>query len=202
VEVESRTDSGLSKKDLAQLLVSEAQGFYALLMTVASSFLGGSLLFLEKLGTTRNLIALTALAIGWVSLVLSVCFLTWGRLKNLESGKLALKGSFKEADSIDTLGEAYMIWAVFTLGIGLFGVSAFGFTCIVERSFMADTKVSVQTSNQGVQLPHEGQKSIPFGSMGPSQVQSQTPSNARPVAVAPADQPAQGAATPAQEGKK
>ena len=119
--------SDITRGTIFGILATDADGYYRLVLTVASSFLGGSLFFLEKFLPHPTLLTLSLLSVGWGSLVTSIALVTRVRLKNLQSGAFALEGKEAEARVLDavkareTTGAArFLIWGmVFVVAAGV-----------------------------------------------------------------------------------
>jgi len=98
-------DEKVSKDTLFQSIVKEAGEFYNLILTVSSAFLGGTLIFLEKIAPNPVQCSLWVLYLGWVSLIGSIAISAYVRLKNLESGRLALEERYEDAQQLDRKKE-------------------------------------------------------------------------------------------------
>src|SRR5690242_16036699 len=85
------------KSAIFQSVTTEAGGFYTTVTTVASTFLGASLLFVEKWLLSASILTMFALAVCWVSLVTSIVCVARVRFLNMKSGQLALVDKFDEA---------------------------------------------------------------------------------------------------------
>jgi hypothetical protein len=122
----------IPRKDIFTAIVAEAGGYYKLVITVASSFLGGSLLFLEKNSPKPSALALVVLLVGWVFLLGSIVSIAHVRRLNLESGWHTLEKRFRESGKIDRETRAWSQFAVWLLGLGLLLVLLFGFINLLE----------------------------------------------------------------------
>jgi len=86
-------DDGVSREALFSAIVSEAAGFYKIVTVTASSFLGGSLLLMEKIAEKPKPWTLIILAGGWLLLIASIGLVAWVRMRlNLDAGQMALEG--------------------------------------------------------------------------------------------------------------
>ncbi len=92
---------GISREAIFKVLAADADGYYKLVLTLASSFLGGSLLFLEKIMPKPTWLSLLFVSLGWGSLIASVALVTSIRAWNLRSGFFALEGKVEEARKLD-----------------------------------------------------------------------------------------------------
>src|SRR5437667_1431570 len=104
---------------ILQSITTEAGGFYGLIVTVASSFLGGSLLFMEKISPLRSAWSLVGFAVAWISLVASIGCVARLRYYNLKSGRLALDEKFTDASQIDKHTDTLSWWSQTLLIAGM-----------------------------------------------------------------------------------
>jgi len=123
----------VSKDTLFNSIVKEAGEFYNLVLTVASAFLGGTLLFLEKIAPQPVKWSLCILALGWLSLIVSIGLAVYVRLKNLESGRLALEGKYDDAAKLDRKKECHCVCMTWTLLLGVLCVAAFGMINLILK---------------------------------------------------------------------
>ena len=105
---------------------AEAAGFYKYIITVASSFLGGTLLFLERVAPHPTTLSLGLLGLGWLLLIVSIGTVAWIRRLNLESAQRALAGRYDDARRFDRQGRRFAIAATLCLAGGMLLVSACG----------------------------------------------------------------------------
>jgi hypothetical protein len=144
------------KSAVLQSITAEANGFYGVVVTVASTFLGGSLLFLEKFAPARNSWSIVVMAIGWISLVASIGCIARIRFMNLRSGKLALLDQFDKAEMIDRHTDMLSNWAQWLL-IG--GMSALVFMGVLNFSQITNDSLKLSTSAPVSQTPPQSQGS-------------------------------------------
>ena len=142
------------KSAVLQSITAEANGFYGVVVTVASTFLGGSLLFLEKFAPARNAWSIVVMAIGWISLVASIGCIARIRFMNLRSGKLALLDRFDEAERIDHHTDMLSNWAQWLL-IG--GMSALVFMGVLNFNQITNDSLKLDTSAPLSQTPQQSQ---------------------------------------------
>ncbi|MBI5710345.1 MAG: hypothetical protein HZC42_08590 [Candidatus Eisenbacteria bacterium] len=101
----------VSRETIFRVLATDADGYYKLVLTVASSFLGGSLVFLEKFLPHPTALSLAFLSVGWASLVTSIGLIANVRLRNLQSGAFALENKITEAQALDLVKARHTEWA-------------------------------------------------------------------------------------------
>ena len=107
-------------------LVKAAADYYKTIVTVASSFLGGTLIFLEKIAVNPSFGSTVLLGIGWLLLVLSILAILLVERWNLESGRQALRDSYDRALKIDA-STRFLSWAaILLLGSGIACIMFFG----------------------------------------------------------------------------
>lgn len=110
----------ITRETIFKVLAKDADGYYKLVLTLASAFLGGSLLFLEKIVPDPTWLSLVFMVLGWGSLVGSVAVVTSIRERNLRSGYLALEGKVEEARKLDVAKDRQTRWASLLLIGGCF----------------------------------------------------------------------------------
>jgi hypothetical protein len=167
------------KSAILQSITAEANGFYGVVVTVASTFLGGSLLFLERLAPARTGWSIVVMAFGWLSLVASIGCIARIRFMNLRSGKLALRDEYEQADVIDRHTDTLSNWSQWLL-IG--GMSALVFMGLLNFNQITNKERTEQMNNQSGGFDRVD-KSIPYGSLKPNTPPpvQQTPSQNVPV---------------------
>lgn len=124
------------KLAILQSITAEAGGFYNLIVTVASTFLGGSLLFMEKIAPIHNGWSLLGLGVAWASLAASIGCIARLRYYNLKSGRLALNEDYTGASQIDRHTDKLSWWSQ-TLLIAHVGAGAYG---LAQRPSILDRK--------------------------------------------------------------
>lgn len=146
-----------------EVLAAEADGFYRMVVTVSTAFLGGSILFVERIAPQPIPQTLWLLAAGWMALVSSIYFIVQVRRGNLESIRLALEGNYGDARSIDAqtrLASALAQWGMIA---GMILISAYGMTNLVLRK-----EGRVDTQRMVVKIEGPVPLSIAGGSAGGS----------------------------------
>jgi hypothetical protein len=107
-------------------LVQEAAGFYGLLLTIASAFLGGTLIFLDRIAPSPKPWTVYVLAGGWGALVAAVVLVALVRWRNVETMRAFLEGRHGELRLKERLTRGLTVAAIVCLGCGMLAVSAFG----------------------------------------------------------------------------
>ena len=113
-------------KTIFETAAAEATGFYQLVITVATAFLGGTLVFYEKIAPQPSKPSLVLAGLGWLLLVICIWLIARIRLLNMESAHLALRGDFKSAQAIDHRTRAGSRNSVTLLVLGMMLVIAAG----------------------------------------------------------------------------
>lgn len=161
----SDQQSSVSKDAVFAAIVSEAAGFYKLVLTVASSFLGGSLLFLDRIATHPSARSVWILGLGWVCLIGAIVTVAVVRRRNLESGYLALEEKYEEARDIDKSTRKWSTLALVSLSFGVFFLMGFGimnFVKAIEEERAVQNRIVSDSGHEEID-----RRSIPFGSTGP-----------------------------------
>ncbi|MDH4158350.1 MAG: hypothetical protein OEW00_13855, partial [candidate division Zixibacteria bacterium] len=109
-----------------QTIANEASGFYKLVVTVASSFLGGTLIFLQTISGSPSRTSLVLLFTGWALLIGSIVLVINVRRLNLDSGHNWLKEDYDRCKAIDRKSRLCSQFAAIALAFGLAFVMAFG----------------------------------------------------------------------------
>ena len=130
----SNQSGSVSKDELARSVVSEAQGLHKQMLGISSAFLGGSILFLEKIAPNPEYWTLVMLIVGWLSLISSMALSIVVRLNNIESGRRALEGKYDKASELDRKKECWTKWAVGLLIAGILLIAVFGAVNIANRA--------------------------------------------------------------------
>ena len=185
----------VSKAALLQSITTEASGFYGQIVTVASAFLGGSLLFMEKIAPVRVGFSLLFLAFGWLALVASIGCVARLRHMNLMAGGLAMDGNYEKARQINRHTDRLSAWSQGLLILGMASLVIVGLLNVgqsqrTERNLQMNDENAVPTRPQG----GWEKKTIPYGSTGPNTQQPVSPGNQTPV------QPQSQPALPADQG--
>src|SRR6266516_2684474 len=112
----------VSKEDVFKSIVSSAVEFYKLIITVASAFLGGSLIFIEKLAPSQMLTkgSVRILGSGWLFLILAIIAVGVVQRYNLRSGQLVMDGQVEKSRKIDSWTSRGTTLAIFSLALGIF----------------------------------------------------------------------------------
>jgi hypothetical protein len=121
-------NESVAKTDLFRAIVESATEYYKLMITIASAFLGGSLLFVEKLSPSANPLKshVILLGCGWLFLVVSIILILVVQRSNLKSGKLVMEGKMEEAAKIDCHTGCESTWALVALALGIVLIMLYG----------------------------------------------------------------------------
>jgi hypothetical protein len=152
----------------------EAGGFYKLIVTVSSAFLGGSLLFLERIAPAPTPLMKLLLALTWFALIGAIACVAWVRCQNLRAARLALdrlalsegddeaKKLEDEAKKLDRHKELLSSYSQYCLVAGMLLLSVVGMLnlnqCGTERKdHMPDAHQRAATASS--------ERSIPYSSL-------------------------------------
>lgn len=120
---------------LANGLVAEARGFYAQITTVASAFLGGSVLFRERLPDIPQWNWL--LGVAWTGFAASLALIVFVRLNNVAGAQLMIDVIDERRDiqcaamqRQSMLGQRLTRGAVGALAAGIVAIVAFGWVSL------------------------------------------------------------------------
>lgn len=166
----------VSREKIFEYVVKEAGEFYKLMVTVMIAFLGGTLLFVEKVCALQVGWSLWVLFGGWASLLISIGCIMWVRMKNVKSGDLALQEEYEKSSELDHKKECItkVSFGCFILGISLIMLFG-GINFYLKRGADMTTsnkqyrEDSIPFSSANKQQPQNNasdlNKSIPFGSV-------------------------------------
>jgi len=129
----SNENDPISRSTIFKAIVTNALAFDRIRLTVASSFLGGSLLFMEKIAPRPSALSLCLLGIGWFLLVVCIGCVAWTQRTELKSGRESLEGRFDEARQIDITASAFSTVGTWTLTIGMLLIMVFGLMNVSSR---------------------------------------------------------------------
>lgn len=178
----------VSRSAILQSITTEASGFYTTITTVASAFLGASLLFFDKFLIARTTFSLVLLAVSWITLVASIACVARVRCLNLKSGRLVLRNDYDSADAIDNQSAKLSTSAQWCLIVGMAAL------VIVAIANVNNRKENLTVDNPNSNSTQHLERTIPYGSLRkpdtapvqtPEQTSTQTPASPPP----PTDQP-------------
>jgi hypothetical protein len=128
------------QQEIFQIVVAECRGFYKLVITVATAFLGGTVLLFDRLAPEpASLWSLAVLGAGWLSLVGSIVAVSYVRRWNIESGRLTLKRQEADAELVATKARKATDWTVLALALGMVLVSFFRLVNFAESGGTKET---------------------------------------------------------------
>lgn len=141
------------RKQISETVAAEAVGFYRLVVTTATAFLGGTLLFWEKVDPHPSHTSLVPLLIGWVLLGGSIALIAFVRRGNIECGRLVLAEKFEKADAVAFSTRTWTTWAMLTLAMGILMVMFSGFLTMWNKAPKEETKKDTITGVPNAQAP-------------------------------------------------
>ena len=162
----------VSKSAVLQSVTAEANGFYGAVVTVASTFLGGSLLFLEKFAPAESNWSIYIIGFGWIALAAAIGCIARVRFMKSAIGKAFLEDRHDDASKIDKQTALLSNLAQWLLIGGMVALVVVGI--VNFKQFTKAEKVE-PVSNQNDQS-RPLRESIPYGSLKQS-----TPAPAQPV---------------------
>jgi hypothetical protein len=98
---------------------AEASAFYRLLVTNATAFLGGTIVFWDHVSPKLTTWSLALLGPGWVFLVVSIVLVVWVRRDNIEVGRLTLAQRYSDAEPIAARSRTTTSLSGYFLGAGM-----------------------------------------------------------------------------------
>jgi hypothetical protein len=119
----------VSKEDVFKAIVTSAAEFYKFAITVASAFLGGSLIFVQNIAAAKTLTrgSLWFLGSGWALLIASIFLIGLVQRGNLKSGQYVMDGHLEKSRRLDQWTSTGTTLAMLCLALGILLVMLFGF---------------------------------------------------------------------------
>lgn len=117
-----------------QAIVDQALAFYKLIVTVASTFLGGTLVFIEKIAPNPTRCSLWLLGAGWLLLIATILCVAIVHRLNLQSGKHVMAGRNDLAEPIDVKSRFLSTLTSVLLSAGLLAIVIFGMVNLISRT--------------------------------------------------------------------
>ncbi|MEN6535004.1 MAG: hypothetical protein ABFD89_15170 [Bryobacteraceae bacterium] len=175
---------------ILQSITTEASGFYTTITSVASAFLGASLLFADKFQISGGIFSLVMLAVSWILLVASIGCVARVRFLNLKSGQLALQDKFNDAAAIDIRSWRFSTLAQWLLIAGMVALVIVGLANV--NNFVKKEDPAMSSPKGG--NPQKFEKTIPYGSLKPQtnpiqQTSGQTATQTSVSTSQPSNQP-------------
>jgi hypothetical protein len=151
----------VTKSAILQSVTAEANGFYGVIVTVASTFLGGSLFFVEKFALADTGWTVLIMGFGWIALVASIGCVARVRYMNLRSARMALQDRYDEASIIDAHTDTLSNWSQRLL---ILGMLALVLTGVLNFKQITRHEGKEKMINQNSEL----KESLPYGSLRPA----------------------------------
>ena len=107
-------------------MAQEASGLYDLIIKIASLFLGGTLLFIEKITPHPSACSVHLLGIGWLLLIITIVLIAIIRLINIKSGNHAMGSEMDHAKALDRIGLPLTYVALSSFALGLILIASVG----------------------------------------------------------------------------
>ena len=109
--------------------LKEAGELYQQLLTIATLFLGGSIVFMEKIAPNPKPPTLILIYIGWLALLISIVLLIVIRLNNIDTISLSVSKDENEKNkgkNLEKINHIITRIMVIFLTIGLIFITIFG----------------------------------------------------------------------------
>ena len=116
---ESRPPDEVGRADVFASVATEAGALYKQLVTIATIFLGGTLVFMHKIAPQPTVLSIVFLGVGWLALLLCVVLVVLVRADNIRSGRMVLESRFHDAKAIDSRNRRQTTAATVLLAVGL-----------------------------------------------------------------------------------
>lgn len=142
-----------TRKLICETVIAEASGYYKLIVATATLFLGGTLVFWEKVAPLPSKVSLILLGLGWLFLIISVMLIAFVRRDNVEAGRLCLSDKFDKYERVAKRSRNLTTWSGMSLALGMFFVASAGMATLWEKTMKMEIKTVAGTAET---------KSIPF----------------------------------------
>lgn len=147
-----------SREALLASVTAEADGFYSQMATIASGFLGGTLLLMEKIAPNPGRCTLVILAAGWISLIVVLIMVVTIRYLNLMSAGCCARQEFDKAAIIDLIKDVMGALSILIMGIGMSSIFLFGFVNIWVRP--PHPGVAIMSEEKKDEMPKANEKPL------------------------------------------
>ncbi|HUV29161.1 MAG TPA: hypothetical protein VMW34_17495 [Anaerolineales bacterium] len=151
---------------ILNMISQEASGFYSIVISVATLFLGGTVFFIGQIAPNPNPYSIILLVLGWVSLIISIIFIALVRRWNFLSGYHYLMDDFSKSKQLDELTRKCSTVSIIALTVGISCISTFGLWNYVQESFFEEDIMGNDGKKHDRRRLEE--HSIPFGNIRPS----------------------------------
>lgn len=143
-------------KQITESVINEATSFYKLVVTTATVFLGGTLIFWEKIAPAISQASVIALGCGWLCLIVSIALIVFARRDNIELGRLVLKGrpESNRQDKIAKRCRCFTTASGVFLSLGMLFTASAGFIALWNKAETMQESTNTSSSS--------GTKSIPY----------------------------------------
>ncbi len=121
-----------ARKQAIDVAVQEAIAFYRLIVTTATVFLSGSLLFWEKFLPAINAWSIFLVTLGWMSLAGSIMLIAQVRRQNVELARLGLAEKWDKYDELERKVRCAASAAIYFLAGGMLSVALSGTAALIH----------------------------------------------------------------------
>ena len=127
-------DEDKRKECLAEIK-AETSSLFNFLVATATAFLGGSILFWEKLAPTPTLSIVNYLAFGWLFLIAAIVQVLWARARGVFIAWADLENKPDQSASNRKWAKRSTMLAIYFLAIGLICVSCAAGSALRQKSY-------------------------------------------------------------------
>jgi hypothetical protein len=135
---EKKSGASVSEDTLYNIIASEAGGFYNLLTTISSAFLGGMLIFVDKFVASFTIWSVLILGFGLLCLVGAIISIVYVRNKNLialDKYRTYLRNKtdsgYDELIELDKKKQKWTIYASWLFSVGILCLLFFGIITVI-----------------------------------------------------------------------
>ena len=153
-EDQSKQHAHEIRKFVVENSASEAAAFYKLIVATASLFIGGTLVFRERIAPTPSTLPIVLLAVGTFSLSAAIVLVAMVRRSNVELARLALGGDYQRYDPIERRSRLWSSLSVVALALGMFIVALAGVSALWQESRMNEQNTKNTQSVETKSMPY------------------------------------------------
>lgn len=112
------------RKQVVDALVSQADGYYTVLISTATLFLSGTVVFADRISPDPTRTSVILLSGGWFSLILCICVVVYVRYSNVQAGTLVLMEQHERAKPVESRSRTCTALSGLLLALGMLCVAA------------------------------------------------------------------------------
>jgi len=133
-EPDKKLTEGEKREIVFTTMTTEVEGMYKQILTIATTILAGTLIFLDKIAPSPAKESLFYLGLGWLALAFSVISIVYIRWNNAESARFYLINDKERAKIREKINRFLTRLAILSLLVGVLSVSFFEFINLKNKT--------------------------------------------------------------------